>query len=135
MRKRFDVQRRRQHRAVCSECELALRKSGGLSEWKLECIKCGKFYGYVKSEKDLEFYRRAVMDNGSFKMSTVRWLVTDYTNKSDNFRRRKEPIYDCRTDSLPCEQCGMPYLGTACPGCGHTREVRKVRVLKRRRRR
>lgn len=134
MRRRFTV-RKRSQREVCSECEFVLRQGRGLAEWKLECIKCGKFYGYVASEKDLEFYRRATQDRGSVRLSDIRWLVTDYTNKSDNFRRRKEPVYDCRTDNLPCEQCGVPYLGSECPKCGHGREVRKVRVIKRRRRR
>ena len=66
MKRRFSIQRRG-HKA-CSDCEYVLRGGIGPAGWKLECRRCGKFYGYVASPKDLELYRKAIRKYGSVRL-------------------------------------------------------------------
>lgn len=114
----------------CSHHEYEIAKRG--YEHYLRCRKCQRFYGYIKRDKDDEFYRRVQKQNGIIDLDTIKWLVTDYTQTTDNQRTKKEPRYDPRKDELRCKNCGHPFFGAQCTQCGKKREVRKTDGRKRR---
>jgi hypothetical protein len=38
--------------------------SGRTGYWKLQCQACGRFYGYLRDHKELEYYRSIMRKDG-----------------------------------------------------------------------
>ena len=74
MKKRIQPRKspRKSPRKHCKRCKYIIVEKG--YDHALQCEKCGRFYGRIKTTKDLDYFREQVREFGVFAIEDLSWI-------------------------------------------------------------